>query len=347
MRWAVLIASWLLTPAAWAFDFPCTEQSARWQFHTAMPLAGPPVVVSPASGQARVVLASHEGYVHALSAEGRFLWSYTVRGAIVSPPSVGEGGQVWVATTQGYLYAFRGDGGVNWRFRSAFEPSAALAPSAGGMVFFPSGRRLYAASIGGGLLWSVPLGGGLADGPHVGRDGAAWLLTQEGALLRVLRASALRRAETGQEGPGQLVLTAGGAALLQGGRIQAYDSSGARLWEQSGAGLLGADPLEPERPWVLATAEGLHWLRPESGEVRDVTAFEARVSAAPLVRGGWALVPDARGLLWVVGAGGVKRCEIASAPLLTPVLDAARQQVIIAAGDGTVRAFRWPPGPES
>src|SRR5690606_31702832 len=112
----IVLTSWGVAAPAAARPFACTEQAALWKFHTALPVSGPAVALPPSPGHAygTVFLASHEGYVHALRADGRFEWSYTVKGGIVHPLGYDSAhNQVLLSTTAGFIYSFRADGGLN------------------------------------------------------------------------------------------------------------------------------------------------------------------------------------------------------------------------------------------
>ena len=55
-----------------------------WRFDAGAPVVAPPVV----SDRGRLYVATTEGYVHALGADGGFRWSYTVEGAVLGAMAV-------------------------------------------------------------------------------------------------------------------------------------------------------------------------------------------------------------------------------------------------------------------
>ena len=55
-----------------------------------------------------------------------------------------------------------------------------------GLVFFVSGLQLYALTARGGLTWGVELSAPLASNVAIDAGGAAWLLTEDDKLHRIL-----------------------------------------------------------------------------------------------------------------------------------------------------------------
>ena len=76
-----------LAAVALRFD---VEPRVLWRFRSASPVSGSPAV--SATGQTYV--ASVEGVVHALGADGAFRWSYGLMGMPVGAPAIDRGGQV-------------------------------------------------------------------------------------------------------------------------------------------------------------------------------------------------------------------------------------------------------------
>jgi hypothetical protein len=125
-----------------AASAPCTEGlTVDWTFHAAAPLAVAPAV----SKQGRVVVASVDGYVHALAPGGRFQWSYTLDSA-PSGISIGEDGRTYALSREGVLHVLHADGRHQWgsRLPPGMAPTGPFAQSEQGVVFVPSHLNLYA-----------------------------------------------------------------------------------------------------------------------------------------------------------------------------------------------------------
>jgi outer membrane protein assembly factor BamB len=80
--------------------------------------AGSTLFAPPGLGRdGSVYVGSGEGYVHALSSDGRYRWSYTVQGRVVAAPvEEPTTGRVFVVTSDARLYAFEPDAHLRWVF---------------------------------------------------------------------------------------------------------------------------------------------------------------------------------------------------------------------------------------
>ena len=156
--------------------FPVT----RFRFDAGAALAAP-AGVSPDGG---LCVGTVDGYVHALAADGGYLWSHTVHGAVTRRPLFA--GQHWqIATSSDRIYALRPDGALSWVFKPLSAVVSELAADASGTLYFVAADRfLYGVSARGAVSLRAPFGE-LKAGPSLGPDGAIWLENQAGTVLRV------------------------------------------------------------------------------------------------------------------------------------------------------------------
>ena len=100
-----------------------------------------------------VYVGSGDGYVHALSADGSFRWSYTVKGRVVAPPvEEPSSGRIFVATSEARLYALEPDSHLRWVFPLPVAPKTELSLTPKGTLLFVGvDDYLYGVTTGGAL----------------------------------------------------------------------------------------------------------------------------------------------------------------------------------------------------
>lgn len=319
-------ASWLHQGA-----YRCsTGLTVEWDFRTASPMAAPPAL----SAEGQLYVATHEGYLHAVSRDGDFLWSYTVDGALLWGAGVDTRGRIQTISSAGTIYLFTPSGNPRWvyGFRS---PSSSVMFAKGGMMLVPHGYNLYALAPGAGVRWRAFLGSEVNSGPWVREDGSAWLTTRDGQLRRVTNArSPSAVVEVGSNARVMGVNADGAALVLRDGVLSAIDESGESVWHREAVRAVSPDGR------LLVGEQELLWLDAQGGLEAEV-AFSGTLSAAPVLAGDWAWVPTVQGDMVAVNRNGtVESCRISAAPLMLPIVDAAHQRVVATAGDGTLSAVR-------
>lgn len=160
----------LAWPGLATADKPLAAPELRLAFRFG---AGSGLFARPGIGpDGSIYLGSGDGYVHALSPDGAFRWSYTVKGRVAAPP-VEEPGtrRVFVLTSEQRLYALEHDSRLRWVFTLPAAPKSemALTPK-GWLLFVGQDDHLYGVSTGGALVLRLAAAGArsapvaLADG---------------------------------------------------------------------------------------------------------------------------------------------------------------------------------------
>ncbi len=152
----------------------------RFRFDAGAALSAPAGVAADGA----LCVGTVDGYVHALAADGTFLWSHSVHGAVTHRPVFA--GEHWqVTTSSDHIYALRPDGTLSWVFKSLSAVSSELAADANGTVYFAAADHfLYGVSAHGAVSLRAFFGA-LAAGPSLGPDGAIWAENTAGMVLRV------------------------------------------------------------------------------------------------------------------------------------------------------------------
>jgi putative pyrroloquinoline-quinone-binding quinoprotein len=312
-----------------------------WRFQSAAPLSGSPAV-SPAG---LVYIASVEGYVHALGADGAFRWSYGVVGIPIGAPAVDAAGQVYVATTAQRLYALRPDGHLGWMQRSRTRFATPPIWASPGLLYYVGrDRNLYhlatwnseptrrflgqaasvpLASLGEGV---VALGTAAPEAQLFRRSSPVVHLGLDGSLVEPL---------SGGRSHWFAVTRAGLAAFDVATHALAWKAPARRA-------ALSAD----ERFLVVEVERDLVWLAPRTGLELHRAHLPGDASAAPVVtNSGIAVTPLVSGDLLVVEprSGRSERIGVTPAPLWAPVWSEPSRRVTAAAA-GVVVGIDLPVG---
>jgi outer membrane protein assembly factor BamB len=140
----------------------------QWQFDTPAIIAGGAVI----GWNGRIHVATYDGRVCTLDADGRFLWACDIYDAILEAPTVGDDGTVYVGSQSDGLHEIAPDG----RLRRSYH----VGPMAGAPAILPDGRLIAAANVVNlceGKIWSfwVPSYGLSFASPAVGLDGTVYV----------------------------------------------------------------------------------------------------------------------------------------------------------------------------
>lgn len=302
---------------------------ASWQYRTAAPLTGPPVVT--AAGQ--IVLGTTEGYVHAVDFEGGLSWNYTTLGAVIGSPSADSRGRIYVTTRAARLYAIEATGNAAWTHSAQVEITSPPAWNPRGYVVYAgSDRHLWAFSPKAGVIWRAELPARVGLQPVSVGDNELAVATV-GAGIWLLRGPRERQrlwprcddvlALWGAQGE---LFARGDDAVLQ------RDLASGR--ERSWAGSRGV----VRRPggWLQVASRELIWSN-EEGEVEGRASLPAELAGQPVLGPrGWAFLPLDNGSVVAVPPAQRRACPLAvfaAAPVSGLVLVGGRLLVFSRSGE--------------
>lgn len=294
-----------------------------------------------------VIVGTHEGYLHAVSDVGAFLWSYTVDGGLIHGATVDENGRVYAASTDAKLYALGSDGQARWVFQMPERAETPLVVTPKHAVHFATGQALYAVSSKAGMLWGIPLGAKPTGAPLMSPAGETWLATALGNVHQVVTPYRQREFALGAERePRVLAVRAESALILRGDELLVTDAKGKTLWSRPNVRFAAVDETaSASSAWVVSIeADGLVFVDLRSGRGETSIAGTFQLSAAPLVLGDRAFLPGLDGHVVIVERGGTtRRCRVADTALFSPQRGAKGKSVVVAAGEGVVASL-WLPG---
>ncbi len=154
----------------------------KWTFETEGPVTAAVTLGPKIRGMTRAYIACEDGKVYTLDAEdGALLWSYDTNSPLLASAAVSHFGTVYVAATDGRLYAIGKRGRLLWT-HTTDEPIFSSPVVSHGQIYVCSeDASLYALAQDGSDLWRFEtggfgaLGGSIFATPQIGTDGAVYL----------------------------------------------------------------------------------------------------------------------------------------------------------------------------
>jgi hypothetical protein len=149
-----------------------------WCASGGAPIVGAPVV----DENERTYVATADGYLHAFERDGRFRWSYTVKGTPLGSVSLRPGdGAILMGTTARYIYAIGQDGSLKFQYSTltpVWSGLHALSPST--VVYLGHDSRLYALGNNGERKYRVKAPSDPMGGPVVADGDVVWVALVDG-----------------------------------------------------------------------------------------------------------------------------------------------------------------------
>jgi ABC-type dipeptide/oligopeptide/nickel transport system permease subunit/outer membrane protein assembly factor BamB len=231
----------------------------RWQFQDDSGFVGGPAVAADGT----LYIASRDGTLYALNAEGVIRFELPLPASPVGVPALDAEGRIYVTDQQGALSAFSPEGEALWRFQPESDSPATSGPIVGpeGNIFYTVNSQVQAVTAVGEPLWrEVLLRGPVARAPHLDPTGT-WLFLDNHAV----------HAETGApadaiaQGVDQYAMGADGVLYT---RVNYFGSHLLSRWQitEAGTSLLQeiqwadrGDFISPARD-IGATPQGLIWM---------------------------------------------------------------------------------------
>lgn len=169
-----------------------------WAFRTQGRIYADPVV----GADGTLYVASHDGFLYAVSPDGKEKWSFDVRGKIWGTPAIAEDGTVYVGSDADMLFALTPAGELKWTLSTALPPEKKgekvhaskwdvdTSPVLGkdGTIYFACHYYLFAVRPSGELRWRFQAGIGrvkIFSSPALGEDGVLYFGTQGNRLFAV------------------------------------------------------------------------------------------------------------------------------------------------------------------
>jgi len=300
-----------------------------WRFGAGSPVAAAAAVAPDGS----VYVATSEGKVHGLGADGRHRFTYNIVGAGLGAPGVGADGIVKAGNVLGMLYALRPTGRSFWAYstRSAVTTDVVVGPRGYAHLATMDGRLLGVTGHGG-TAYRAKVPDPVSAGPVL-VDDAVVLGTDRGGLLGFRGAK--REWRVALDAPiTELVAASDGTAYAIGGEtLFAVDRGGQIRWR---AGPVESVGVAPAAQAVAGTWQAaLKWWAADGVPRPTIPIGVTAADALGIDAGGCVYVPTVTGDLVVVEPGGqLSSVHVGNGPLNRPTMDREHSRVVAVSGDG-------------
>ena len=324
----------------------------EWTFRAASPFSGAPAL--SAAGDL-VLLRTYEGYVHALSTSGKFLWSYTTEGSLDVPPVVTVDGSNWLDST-GNLYRISARGGTMRHEAQPLRRVEGMAP-AWPLAVAQRGRHLFGLTKELKQSWTevypspfvsemVPFQGRYAQG--VLANGTLVTVQSPGRQwqLSLTNAKSVQRASVVSSGNGSLAVLQLEPEPLSSDEDQVplYEAVFVSAQKVKWRVASGKAAALGESSVVMIEDDQVRWLDRNDGTQQTRVEVEGLSDTPPL------LLPDESAIVAILADkavvihrdhGLIGSCRLEPGRAYAPLLfdDGLTSRVVVATGGGHAVAF--------
>jgi outer membrane protein assembly factor BamB len=119
-----------------------------------------------------VYFGGQDGFVTALTDDGKKAWQYTIRADVDGSAALGIDGTLYVGADDGRIHAIRRDGTLKWSFVTQKDIRSSIAVAEDGTIYATSfDKNLYSLDPDGNVRWILPTGGRIMSTPVLDRSG--------------------------------------------------------------------------------------------------------------------------------------------------------------------------------
>jgi outer membrane protein assembly factor BamB len=113
-------------------------------------------------------------------------WTFTLDDWMLSSPSIGADGTIYVGSLDGTLYAVNPDGTEQWRYSAGGWIYSTPAVGPDGTIYFGANdSNIYAVNSDGTLKWTFATGSWVASSPALGVDGTIYVGSYDGKVYAI------------------------------------------------------------------------------------------------------------------------------------------------------------------
>jgi outer membrane protein assembly factor BamB len=242
------------------YGFNYNTGALMWTFPTGGPILGSAIIAASAA-----YFGSSDDNLYALQAgdnvtTGTLKWKYTTGGPISSTPALGPGGNVYVTSQDGNLYALSNKGALLWKVPTG--GSITSSPTvANGLVYFGSSNGTFYAvnATTGQQTWSYTTNGPITSSSSVDKNNV-YIGSQDGNLyaLNPMTGTFSWKATTAgaiNSSPA----SANGVVYVgsEDNSIYAFNAkTGAKLWSYATTGKIEGSPVVSDGIVFISSTDG-------------------------------------------------------------------------------------------
>ena len=223
-----------------------------------------------------VYQGTFNGWMLAVTADGKLKWRFKVGREIRSSPAVGQDGTVYFGSRDWNFYALTPAGKLKWKFVTGAWVDASPALALDGTIYFGSNdKNFYALTPAGQLKWKFAASNLISSSPAVAADGTIYFGSHDNHCYALTPEGKLKwKFKTGAEIDTSPTLGPDGAIYFAStdGNFYALNPDGTERWRLRTGGYTASSAIiDEERNLYLSansfmtsiTAEGkLRWQHP-------------------------------------------------------------------------------------
>lgn len=316
----------------------------RWMAETWGPIWSSPVI----GPEGTIYTTSVDGWLYALTPEGRERWQLELGGIIAASPAIGRNGTIYIGNNR-YLYAITPEGTILWKAELGRLVTSSPIIGRRGTVYVGS-ERLFAVNPDGTIRWSFGTEGYIGNSaPALDEDGAIYVGFSNAApggtsKMIALNANGTERWEFHVPAPinSSPAIGADGTVyfLSKEGRLYALNRSGRLRWSKyitvfPQTSLLSSPALgEDGTVYVGSDDYALYAFSPKGEELWHFTT-RAPIHSSPAVDGGGTIyVGSDDGYLYALNPDGTLRWRLLTGgPILSSPAIGREERIYIGSND--------------
>ena len=181
-----------------------------------------------------VYQGTFNGWLLAVSPQGKLKWRFKTEREIRSSPAVGMDGTIYVGSRDWNFYALTPDGKLKWKFNTGAWVDSSPALATDGTIYFGSNdKNFYALNPDGQLKWKFAVSNQVSTSPAIALDGTIYFGSHDRHCYALTPAGKLKwKFKTGAEIDGSPTIGADGAVYFAStdGNIYALNPNGTERW---------------------------------------------------------------------------------------------------------------------
>ncbi len=269
----------------------------------------------------------------AKESSGSLNWDLKLEGNLDSSPSIGPEGDIYVGSSEGYLYSLSPGGEKNWRFNaSAGIDSSPAVGEEGNIYFGDRNGNFYSLYSNGTLRWVRDIGApfeGIGENATPSPIFSSPVVTSDGSILVAIQRSMLFSFYSNgtvewKYNPGGYILSTPAVdedgriylgmvvPILGWGRMESLSPSGEEIWnytiEESGTGIYSSPTVDSEKDIYFGSNNGTLYSLDKDGNLNWRFETQGQIFSSPAIgKDGTIYVGSADGNLYAVKSDGTEK----------------------------------------
>jgi outer membrane protein assembly factor BamB len=234
-----------------------------------------------------IYFAGFEGWLWALTPEGKLKWKFKAGREIKSSPAVAVDGTIYFGSRDRFFYAVSPAGRLKWKFAAGGWLDSSPAIAADGTVYFGSwDGNFYALDPAGNVRWKFPTTEVIDSSPAIDTDGTVYFGSHDKNIYALTPDGKLKwEFTTGGAVVASPALGVDGGIFIPStdGNLYALNSNGTERWRRRTGGFKSESPVLDESGNIYLAAAGQQFSISPAGKVRWQISAPQNAGACSMV----------------------------------------------------------------